>query len=237
VPDDPALLVGVGAEGFDRESTRAEDELTVNETQGRDLEHFTGGISAVYRNMARALKPGAPLVFTYHHNKIEAYQAIGVGILDAGLTCSASIPCPAEMGGSIHIHGTGSSIIDTVFVCRSTGATARSTLFDTPTGLVRLVSRDLNQLCAAGVSPTAGDIRCIVFGHVTRMAVWTLRTGWNPDRSIKDKLERFARQLSTFGNLANIIDRAGSCLGNSQRPKNRSTAVKQTEGAGHAISV
>ena len=66
--------------------------------------------------MARALKPGAPLAFTFHHNKLEAYVAVGIAILDAGLVCSASLPCPAEMGGSIHIHGTSSSIIDTVFV-------------------------------------------------------------------------------------------------------------------------
>src|SRR5258705_805842 len=108
--------------------------------------------------MARALKKGAPLAFTYHHNRLDDYCPIGVAILDAGLTCSASIPCPAEMGGSIHIHGTGSSIIDTVFVCRSTGATVLNTLVDTPTDLVRLVSTDLNQLRAAGVKPTAGHI-------------------------------------------------------------------------------
>jgi hypothetical protein len=59
------------------------------------------------------LKPGAPLAFTFHHNELEAYQSIGVAI-----TCTQALPCPAEMGGSIHIHGTGSSIVDTVFVCR-----------------------------------------------------------------------------------------------------------------------
>mgnify|MGYP001769414628 CR=1 FL=1 len=31
------------------------------------------------------------------------------------------------MGASIHINGTGSSIIDTVFVCRSTGLYPRHT--------------------------------------------------------------------------------------------------------------
>jgi putative DNA methylase len=230
-------LVGQEAEGFDRESTRAREELTANATQGRDLDHFADGLSAVYRNMARALKPGAPLVFTYHHNKLEAYKAIGVAILDGGLTCSASIPCPAEMGGSIHIHGTGSSIIDTVFVCRSTGATARNTLFDSPAGLLTLVSEDLKQLRAAGVTPTSGDIRCIVFGHVTRMAVWNLRTGWNADRPIKDKLEGFAQQLSTFGNLATTIESAKSCSDSSQTPKSHDVAVKETERARHAISV
>ena len=50
--------------------------------------------------MTRALKPEAPFIFTYHHNTLEAYYPIAVAILDAGLVCSASFPCPAEMGGS-----------------------------------------------------------------------------------------------------------------------------------------
>lgn len=230
-------LVGREAEGFDRESTRAKDELTANETQGRDLEHFTDGLSAVYRNMARALKPGAPLVFTYHHNKLEAYKAIGVAILDAGLTCSASIPCPAEMGGSIHIHGTGSSIIDTVFVCRSTGKTARNMLFVGATDLLRVVAHDLKQLREASVSPTAGDIRCIVFGHVTRMAVWTLRNAWKADCSVKAKLERIGRQLATFGNLTRVIEQAARCSEGLKLSRGDNSVGKKTERATHAVSV
>ena len=125
-------LVGNKAEGFNRASTRSPHELMGNVTEERGLEHFTEGLSAVYSRMAGGLKPGAPLVFTYHHNKLDAYYAVGVAILDAGLVCSASLPCPAEMGGSIHIHGTTSSIIDTVFVCRASGATPARWLFETP---------------------------------------------------------------------------------------------------------
>ena len=62
-------LVGSDAEGFSQESTRSPSELTGNATQDRDLEHFTEGLAAVYRAMARALKPGAPLAFTFHHNR------------------------------------------------------------------------------------------------------------------------------------------------------------------------
>ncbi|NLG83871.1 MAG: hypothetical protein GX493_04515 [Firmicutes bacterium] len=82
------------------------------------------GLAEVFKRMRVALKPGRPLVFTYHHKAIEAYYPIAVALLDAGLVCSASFPCPAEMGASIHINGTASSIVDTVFVCRSTGRIA-----------------------------------------------------------------------------------------------------------------
>ena len=203
-------LVGNEAEGFDRESTRSADELTGNATQGRGLDHFTEGLAAVYSRMARALKPGAPLAFTYHHNKLEAYSAIGVAILDAGLTCSASLPCPAEMAGSIHIHGTTSSIVDTVFVCRSGGTTPRRWLFDTPEQLATIVADDLAQLKEAGMAPTEGDTRCITLGHLTRMAIWNLRQNWNAVRSTQEKLAAFAEAVSTFGDPDHIMERAAA---------------------------
>ena len=147
-------LAGNATEGFSRASTRSRDELTGNVTQDRGLTHFTEGLSSVYSRMAEALKPGAPLVFTYHHNKLDAYCAVGVAILDAGLVCSASLPCPAEMGGSIHIHGTASSIMDTVFVCRSSGQTPGRWLFDTPERLVEIAGDDLAHLASTGRTPT-----------------------------------------------------------------------------------
>lgn len=199
-------LVGKEAEGFDRESTRSLDELTGNITQARGLEHFAKGLAAVYAAMAHALKPSAPLAFTFHHNHIEAYHAVGVAILDAGFTCYATLPCPAEMGGSIHIHGTGSSIVDTVFVCRSSGSSRPGQTFKDLTGLDGIVRAELTQLRSAGMKPTAGDIRCIVFGHITRMAVRRLRKSWNKELSTPQKLALFAQAVATFGDLKSLID-------------------------------
>jgi len=197
-------------DGFERASTRAKDELTVNVTQKRDVVHFTEGLARVFTSMARALKPGAPLVFTYHHNRAEAYHPIGVAVLDSGLTCSASIPCPAEMGGSIHIHGTGSSILDSVFVCRSYGKMKRRHLFGSTAELVRIVRDELGQLRLAGVKPTLGDIRCVTLGHLTRMAIWQLRGAWNPGWPTAEKLKSFAVALGSLGHYQAVIDAIGS---------------------------
>lgn len=201
-------LLGEEAEGFERVSSRDAGELTGNQTLGRTLEHFTKGLAAVYSKMAIALKPGAPLAFTYHHNKLEAYEAIGVAILDAGLTCSASIPCPAEMGGSIHIHGTGSSIVDSVFVCRSTGTAPKDTLCRNAEEVAALVAKELAELTEAGMIPRKGDIRCITFGHLTRLAIWGLRERWDRDEPTAAKLERFGAALAAFGEPDDIIARA-----------------------------
>ena len=198
-------LIGNSPDGFDRDTTRSSEELTKNTTQARGIDHFTDGLSAVYRKVARALKPGAPLAFTFHHNKFEAYTAVGVAILDAGLTCTATIPCPAEMGGSIHIHGTGSSIVDTVFVCRAHGRVRRRHLCETAEDVTDLVSDELAQLRAAGMKPTAGDIRCIVFGHLARIAVWRLRDGWDVTRPTIERRESCAKAIACFGDIQSII--------------------------------
>ncbi len=192
-------LVGPKFEAFKKDSTRNPDELTGNVDMGRGLDHFTTGLSMTFQRMSKALKPGAPLAFTYHHNKLEAYYPVAIAILDAGLTCSASLPCPGEMGGSIHINGTGSSIIDTVFVCRTTGVMQKRWLAETPNEVAEIVEGELDLLKAGNVKPSAGDIRCITYGHLTRLAIWNLRDKWNKDEPILARLTKVTNWFQAFG--------------------------------------
>ena len=180
------------------DSTRHSEELTGNEVMGRGPAHFAQGLSAVFRNFAGALKPGAPFAFTYHHNELAAYRPLVVALLDAGLVCSASLPCPGEMGASIHISGTASSIVDTVFVCRSTGRTARRLIVDDLQSLARLVEDDLQQLLAGDVNPTLGDARCLLFGHLTRLAIWNLRGAWTRESRTEERLDRVDKWFAEF---------------------------------------
>ncbi|MEW6171449.1 MAG: hypothetical protein AB1510_00050 [Bacillota bacterium] len=192
--------LAIDRNGFlSRHSTRNENELTGNDTMERGLTNFTEGLAAVFINMAHALKPGAPLAFTYHHNTIDAYLPVIVAILDAGLTCSASIPCPSEMGASIHINGTGSSIVDTVFVCRSTGSVPRHLIVSKPEEIAKLVKNDLEHLRTGNLKPTRGDIRCIAYGHLARLAVWNLRKNWNLGISTPEKLRAAAQAIEKLG--------------------------------------
>jgi adenine-specific DNA methylase len=202
-------LMGADFPGLEQESTRHVDELTGNYTAARGIVHFAEGLAQVYSRMAAALKPGAPLVFTYHHNQQEAYLAAGMAILDSGLTCSASLPCPAEMGGSIHIHGTSSSIVDTVFICREQGTTPRAWLFENAQQLALILSRELAELRVAGMKPTDGDIRCIAFGHITRMAIWELRPLWNRLHPTEKKLHIFRKTMDTIATLDDVKTHLG----------------------------
>ncbi len=192
-------LVGSEFEEFRPASTRQEAELTGNATMERGLTHFAEGLSEVFQRMAEALKPGAPLAFTYHHNAQEAYYPVVMAILDAGLTCSASLPCPAEMGASIHISGTGSSVVDTVFICRSTGSMHRRWVVDTAREIAALVREDIAQLRAGGLKPRAGDLRCVAYGHLARLVIWRLRRTWDRSRTTSCKLERIGDEFRRLG--------------------------------------
>ncbi len=180
-------LAGKDRPGFTEISTRNPDELTGNETLSRGLDHFTEGLSAVYCRMAHALKKGRPMAFTYHHNQLDAYAPIVVAILDAGLTCTATIPCPAEMSASIHISGTGSSVIDTVFVCRELDI-PKGHETTSPDDLLALLIEDVGKLKESGMQISAGDLRCIAFGHVARLAIQALKSKWNLDVPALEKL-------------------------------------------------
>lgn len=197
-------LVLDASEVFKKHSTRDENELTGNITMERGLSHFTEGLSAVFIKMALALKRGAPLAFTYHHNTIEAYLPVAAAILDAGLTCSASIPCPAEMSASIHINGTGSSVIDTIFVCRSTGSVPRHIIVTTPEEIAGLIQEDIIRVQSVKIKLTRGDIRCIAYGHLVRLAIWYLRKNWNIYLSALEKMKAVSMAIERLGGLPGI---------------------------------
>lgn len=194
-------LVGTSDPAFEHHTTRDQQELTGNVTMERGLDHFTEGLSQVFQKMGRALKPGRPLAFTYHHNSLDAYYPIAVAMLDSGLVCSASLPCPAEMGASIHISGTGSSIVDTVFVCRSTGSVSAKSLAKTPEALAVLVGEDIGNLRKADLKETRGDVRCIIYGHMIRLAVWRLRHTWDRTKPVRDKMAAIEEEIAAFGGL------------------------------------
>jgi putative DNA methylase len=197
-------LVSDGNNCFKGATTRDKDELTGNITMERGIEHFTEGLSEVFSRAAVALKPGSPFVFTYHHNTIEAYLPVAAAILDSGLKCSASIPCPAEMGASIHINGTGSSIVDTIFVCRTQGTVSRRTLAFTPSEIARLVQADLAVLLAGNLRVTQGDIRCVAYGHLIRMAMWTLKETWRRSMPTGEKLATVSAAANKLGGWSAI---------------------------------
>ena len=72
------------------------------------------------------------------------------------------------------------------------------------------IARDPAQLAEAGHKLTRGDTRCIVFGHLTRMAVWNLRKGWDRSAPTAEKLERFAQAIMQLADPEELLHRLAS---------------------------
>jgi adenine-specific DNA methylase len=161
------------------------------------LTHFTEGLSLVFSKAAAALKPGGPFAFTYHHNDVEAYVPVVVAVLDAGLICTATLPCPAEMTASLHINGTDSSVIDTIIVSRKLAEPARPVRAGKAT-LCRWLKDDRTRLAQGGITTTRGDLYCLALGHLARVAVSALRTKWDSAQPVTAKMEVVASALSAL---------------------------------------
>ncbi|WP_185702384.1 MULTISPECIES: DUF1156 domain-containing protein [unclassified Desulfovibrio] len=229
-------LVGAGNAAFSAPSTRHAQELTGNESMQRGLAHFTEGLAQVFSRTAAALKPGAPFAFTYHHNDITAYFPVAVAILDAGLICSKVLPCPAEMGASIHIKGTGSSTVDSIFVCRR----RQDRTILKPDDIDNAVRDDMQALETGGLTSTLGDTRCVTYGHIIRQAVNDLVADWKTQRPVEDKLDILARWFVSFGGQEAVRGLTGeNCSHNSQYSYSNQTSLPiAVKGSAHGpISV
>lgn len=188
---------------FISETTQSARDLTGNKTLKRGLEHFTQGLSDTFVHYARALKPGAPFVFTYHHNKVEAYAPIVVALLDAGLSCTAVLPAPGEMEASLHINGTGSSVLDSVFVSRISPKEGKLEMPDEQE-FDALLLENLRAVAEGGVKVSLGDARCLFSGHVARLCVEKLRADWELEQPLDVRLGRVLEESKA------LADRYGS---------------------------
>lgn len=161
------------------------------------------GSIAVSRSMvfliAASTEPGN-FSLIYHHNDPFAYLPLVVGILDAELVCSATLPAVGEMSASLHIAGTNSSILDSVFVCRRRDAN-EDALFSFGRDSHRqecasLLEWNDQDMQAAGVSITKGDLRCLVAGHIARLTVNSLSMEWRANVPVTDRLIAAKRKMS-----------------------------------------
>jgi hypothetical protein len=83
-------------------------------------------------------------------------------------------------------------------------------MFASAEELAPIVARDLSQVAEAGRKPTRGDTRCIIFGHLTRMAVWNLRKDWDRALPTGKRLERFAQEVTKLSDHEQLLQHLAS---------------------------
>jgi hypothetical protein len=57
------------------------------------------------------------------------------------------------------------------------------------------------------MKPTAGDIRCIALGHITRMAIWQIRSLWDATLPAEKKLAIFREAMNTIATVEKVTKR------------------------------
>ena len=92
------------------------------------------------------------------------------------------------------------------------------------------------QLTAAGRTPTHGDTRCIIFGHLARMAVWKLREDWNRELSTEQKIAAFADAVSECGSPEHVWRQVRAMHQRAPAPKPKRTATTSGEVEQRAFS-
>ena len=88
-------------------------------------------------------------------------------------------------------------------------------LFEDAQQLAGIMTRELSDLRAAGMKPTAGDLRCIAYGHITRMAIWNLRPLWDAQQTTEKKLAIIRVAMDAIA----TVDEVKSCLEGAPTPQ------------------
>jgi putative DNA methylase len=175
-----------------RSSTTKTDRDAVGDGNVTLLE-YAERLSRVYVAATGALKPSAPFCFTYHHNNLEAYAAIVMACLDAGLVPVHGYGCPTEMRASTHIHGRHAATVDVVFILRKPPVPR-----DTQMGPFNdsWITSRLDALRAANVKTTEADRACLRCASAALQAMQVLTPDWDVDAAPE---ERLARSLTALG--------------------------------------
>lgn len=82
--------------GDDRKTTRRNGEV-----QSADPEKYSQLLKEVFLEMARVLKPGAPLSFTFHHSSPYGWWAIAVALKESGFLVKRVFPVYGENVASV----------------------------------------------------------------------------------------------------------------------------------------
>jgi len=102
---------------FSPEFSSHPNEIVQNEKMGKTMEFFSEELGKVFTGCYRVLKDEGLLVFTFHHNKLWAWESIGKILLDSGFYISAT-PIVRSEGKSGFHSSKGNIRYDCVLVCR-----------------------------------------------------------------------------------------------------------------------
>lgn len=102
---------------FDPEYSSRPEEIIQNEKLGKTTEFFSLKLQRVFSECQRVLKDEGLIIFTFHHNKLWAWERIGQILLDTGFYVSATPVVRSEGKSGFH-SSKGNIRYDCILVCR-----------------------------------------------------------------------------------------------------------------------
>lgn len=195
---------------FEPETSNSRNELVKNDKFGKTTEFFNQGLCRVFSECHRALKDDGLLVFSFHHNKVWAWEGMAQLLLDAGFYISEMPIVRSEGRGEVH-SSEGNIKYDGIFVCRKRPsqlpavawpALKKSILADS----VSWARRTLQ----SGMLMNDVDIFTIVMGktieHYTQAIACDLPQEGKPLPVLKDALEEMVKMASRVSTTAKLED-------------------------------
>jgi hypothetical protein len=83
-----------------------------------------------------------------------------------------------------------------------------------------IVRRDIGSLREAGLTATQGDIRCVCFGHLTRLAIWNLRATWDSKCPVAGRMNVINQWFSKFGGVGAVLTALEGSYSNANGEQN-----------------
>ncbi|MGI5818115.1 MAG: DUF1156 domain-containing protein [Armatimonadota bacterium] len=131
----------------------------------KDEAFFTTGLTRVFQETARRVEDAALLVFTFHHQAIEAWGAVLRTVLNADFNVTSVVPVHAEMLQSLHIQDKANISYDAVIVCRKQTEAPKEVQWVDVTDQIYLKAERLVRELEERLSPVASeDIYVIAIG-------------------------------------------------------------------------
>ncbi len=93
------------------------NSLVANRARAGSVERYTEGLGKAFGEMARVLKPGGIVAFSYRHTDAPAWHALAEAIACTDLRITKVLPMPGEAGNGLHAQGDR-GLWDAVFVLR-----------------------------------------------------------------------------------------------------------------------
>jgi adenine-specific DNA methylase len=206
---------------FEPELSSRTNEIVKNDKLGKTIGFFNEGLRKVFVACHRVLKDDGLLVFTFHHNKIWAWEGLAQLLLDAGFYVSAAPIVRSEGKGEVH-SSAGNIRYDCVLVCRKRPSSSAEHNWPS---LRESILRDAvlwaKRTLKSGMPISEADIFTIVMGKAIEHHTRALANG---------KYEKEAVTLSeALKEIATVVDLIGTNAATEQPPMLPKAYAKRVE--------